>query len=267
MRLAMVELDTDIQMRCSSPAELAIHEGDNCVVDCGSTLEFGRITRLWDEEISIQDARDLPRLLRRATLQDNSRAQENAVYLKMASDTCYQKVSDLKLNMRIISVRHSFDRKVVTIAYTSEERVQFRDLLKDLSTDLNARIEMQQIGIRDASGVIGGMGLCGRKLCCCSWLHEFAAVSVRMAKTQRLSLNPNTISGMCGRLKCCLRYENDTYTELSAKLPRDGALVSCPGGRGCVVEKNILAQKLKVRMEDDRILEFDGSEVTPLKNG
>ena len=267
MRLASVELDTDIQLRCSIIAELAIREGDHCVVDSASTLEFGRVTRLWDEELAVQDVRDIPRILRRATLQDHSRAQENTVYLKMAADACYQKVSTLKLDMRIISVRHSFDRKVITIAYTSEERMQFRDLIRDLSADLNARIDMQQIGIRDAAGVIGGMGLCGRKLCCCSWLHEFAAVSVRMAKTQRLSLNPNTISGMCGRLKCCLRYENDTYSELGAKLPRDGAMVSCPGGKGCVVEKNVLAQKLKVRMEDDRIQEFDGSEVTPLKNG
>lgn len=267
MRLASVELDMDIQLRCSSPAELAIHEGDLCVVDCGSMLEFGRITRMWEEDISIQDAKDLPRLLRRATLQDNSRAQENAVYLKMATDTCYQKVEGSKLNMRIISVRHSFDRKLVTIAYTSEERLQFRDLVKDLSTELNAHIELKQIGIRDAAGVVGGMGLCGRKLCCSSWLHEFAAVSVRMAKTQRLSLNPNTISGMCGRLKCCLRYENETYAELGARLPRDGGMVSCQGGRGCVVEKNILAQKVKVRLEDDRIQEYDASEVTPLKNG
>ncbi|MEI6970145.1 MAG: regulatory iron-sulfur-containing complex subunit RicT [bacterium] len=257
----------DIHLRCSSPAELAIHEGDHCVVDCGATLEFGRIIRIWDEDVSVQDARDLPRLLRRATLQDHSRAKENALYLKMATDTCYEKAEAMKLNMRVISVRHSFDRKVVTIAYTSEERLQFRDLIQVLSGELNARVEMNQIGIRDAAGVVGGMGLCGRQLCCASWLRDFAAVSVRMAKTQRLSLNPNTISGMCGRLKCCLRYENETYAEMGARLPRDGGLVSCPGGRGCVVEKNILAQKVKVRLEDDRIQEFGASEVTPLKNG
>ncbi|MEI6219084.1 MAG: regulatory iron-sulfur-containing complex subunit RicT [bacterium] len=267
MRLALVELDPDIKMRCSSPAELAIREEDHCVLDCCSTLEFGRIIKIWEEELSPEDSKNLPHLLRRATLQDHSRAQENAVYLKMASDNCFQKVNDLKLNMRIISVRHSFDRKVVTIAYTSEERIQFRDLLKDLSTELNARIEMKQIGIRDAAGVIGGMGVCGRKLCCSSWLHEFAAVSVRMAKTQRLSLNPNTISGMCGRLKCCLRYENETYSELGSRLPRDGSIISCPGGKGCVIEKNILAQKVKVRFEDDRIQEFDISELTNDRHG
>ena len=265
MRLALVELDGDIRLRCTCPSELAIHEGDHCVLDCGTTLEFGRVAQLREAEIAMAEARDMPRMLRRATLQDHSKAQENAVYLKMSADACFKKVAELKLSMGIVSVRHSFDRKVVTIAFTSEERVQFRDLVKILSTDLNCRVEMKQIGIRDAAGVVGGMGLCGRRLCCSSWLHEFEAVSVRMAKVQRLSLNPNTISGMCGRLKCCLRYENETYAELSANLPRDGAIVDCPSGRGCVVEKNILAQKMKVRLEGDRIQEVSAAEVKAVK--
>jgi len=266
MRQATVELRKEEHLKCSIPAELAIRESDFCVVDCRTTQEFGRISQIWDADVNTQDAKDMPRVIRRATLQDHSKAQENALHLKMATDSCHKKVKVLKLQMRIVSVRQSFDRKVLTIAYTSEERIEFRDLVKDLATELNTRIEMKQIGIRDAAGVVGGMGICGRQLCCHSWLHEFEAVSVRMAKTQRLSLNPNTISGMCGRLKCCLRYENDCYADLNASLPRDGAIVSCPGGRGCVVEKNVLAQKVKVRMEDDSIQEFTAVEVKSVRN-
>ncbi|GAG39857.1 unnamed protein product, partial [marine sediment metagenome] len=159
----------------------------------------------------------------------------------------------------------SFDRKVVTISYTAEERVEFQDMVAELSGELHARIEMKQIGVRDAAGITGGLGPCGRRLCCDSWLHKFEAVSVRMAKNQRLSLNPNTISGVCGRLKCCLHFENECYSELGRRLPRDGALVKCPEGKGCVVDKNVLAQRVKVRMEDGRVREFDAEHVMTKK--
>jgi cell fate regulator YaaT (PSP1 superfamily) len=198
----------------------------------------------------------MPVVVRRATLQDQSRARENAVYLKMAKDMCRRKVEEHKLEMQVVNVRHSFDRKVITIAYTAEQRIQFRELVKELAAEFQARIEMKQIGIRDAAGIVGGMGPCGRQLCCGSWLRNFEAVSVRMAKDQKLSLNPNTISGVCGRLKCCLRFENACYRELSKVLPREGATVSTPEGKGRVIGRNILAQKVKVRLDDEKIREF-----------
>jgi cell fate regulator YaaT (PSP1 superfamily) len=120
---------------------------------------------------------------------------------------------------------------------------------------------MRQIGVRDEAGIIGGVASCGRALCCCTWLHAFAPINVRMAKTQRMSLNPVTISGMCGRLKCCLRYEYDCYREMGRDLPFDGSVVECPGGRGCVVDRNILARRLRVRLEDNRVQEYAAEQV------
>jgi cell fate regulator YaaT (PSP1 superfamily) len=179
----------------------------------------------------------------------------------MVTDTCKKSVEEKKLALQIIGVRHSFDRKVVTITYTAEERVEFQEFVSVLANELHARIEMKQIGVRDAAGIVGGMGPCGRCLCCSSWLKDFEAVSVRMAKNQRLSLSPNTISGVCGRLKCCLHYENECYSCMSKDLPREGTMVTCPEGRGRVVDQNILAQKVKVRLDDNRVREFDASEV------
>jgi len=181
----------------------------------------------------------------------------------MATEACTRKAKEHKLDMQIVGVRLSFDRKVVSISYTANERIQFRDMVGELAGELHARIEMKQIGVRDAARVAGGMGPCGRELCCCSWLQEFAAVSVRMAKNQRLSLNPNTISGVCGRLKCCLRYENECYSDLGRGLPREGMRVECPAGKGRVIDKNILAHRIRIRMDDDRILEFGAEEVVP----
>ncbi len=259
-RLAQVELDGGRILKCSCPEDLAIHEGDLCVAESGRALEFGRIGSLI-EGASGEEKRDMPHVIRRATLQDQSHAGENAVYLKMVTDTCCRKAEEHKLDMQIVDVRQSFDRKAVTIAYTADERVQFRDMVRELARELRARIEMKQIGVRDAAGLVGGMGPCGRKLCCSTWLQRFDAVSVRMAKNQRLSLNPNTISGVCGRLKCCLRYENECYSQLCRGLPRDGAKVTCPAGKGYVLDTNILGQRVKVRLEDDRILEFGVDEV------
>ena len=261
LRLGHIELDDGSKLQCICPEGLAINEGDRCVAERGNILEFGRLLRV-REATEEPEMKDVCRVLRRATLQDQSRARENELHLKMATETCTRKAKEHKLDMQIVSVRLSFDRKVVSIAYTSKERIQFRDMVGELASALHARIEMKQIGVRDAARIAGGMGPCGRELCCCSWLQEFAAVSVRMAKNQRLSLNPNTISGVCGRLKCCLRYENECYSELGRGLPREGTRVVCPAGNGRVIDKNILAHRIKIRMDDDRILEFGAEEVT-----
>jgi cell fate regulator YaaT (PSP1 superfamily) len=262
VRVVNVRLDDDVELKCVSPADLAIHENDYCVVSAGKVLQFGRVSRLAEADAETPEMKDWPKVLRRATLQDQSRARENAAYLKMATHSCERKIEEQKLDMQLVSVQHSFDRKLVTISYTAAERVEFGEMVKDLASELQARIEMKQIGVRDAAALVGGMGPCGRSLCCCSWLKEFEAVSVRMAKNQRLSLNPNTISGVCGRLKCCLRYENACYCDLAKNLPRDGAAVTCPEGKAYVIDKNVLAQRVRVRTEDNRIYEFSVDEIS-----
>jgi len=266
-KIATVIYDGGMKVRCSVPDKLAIKDGDSCIVDSGGALEYGVVARIEDGVMPSPSKAEqaLPHVLRRATLQDRSKVMEAAVQSRIAMETCARKIAARKLDMQVVNVRYSFDMKVVTIMYVSEEKKQFKDLVRELATALRARIDMKQIGVRDAAGITGGIGSCGRLLCCSSWLHTFEAVSVRMAKTQRLSLNPNAISGICGRLKCCLRFENDCYAELSAGLPRDGATVSCRDGCGCVVDRNILARRVKVRFNDGRIGDYGVAEVSQQK--
>ena len=263
-RLVFVGPDEIPPLECSAAPELAINPGDRCVVEVGPVLEYGPVVRIETREIEDGLWRRLPRVLRRATLQDQARARENVAYLKIVSDSCRTKIRDLKLSMQIVSVRHSFDRKVVTVSYTAEERLQLRDVIKAIGDQFNVRVDFRQIGVRDAAGIIGGVGACGRRLCCSGWLKHFEAVTVRMAKNQHLSPNPNTISGVCGRLKCCLRYEDMCYTELGGKLPRVGTVVASPEGEGCVIDRKVLTGRVKVRLEDNRICEFDADKLTTL---
>lgn len=260
-RTLKVRLEDGWDLACTSPAELAIHVGDWCVVQDGRTHEYGQVVELQE----VADGSPATRgamAVRRATLQDQSRARENALHGKMAMPTCMQKVAERKLPLRIIHARFSFDRTVFTATFTAEERVDFRDLVRDLSTALKAHVELKQIGVRDAAGRIGGLGPCGQTMCCCRWLRHFDAVGVKMAKQQNLALNPGTISGMCGRLKCCLRYEHDTYREMAQGLPREGAIVECEEGRAMVIDRDVLRRRLRVRLQDNRVFEYAADQVT-----
>jgi len=260
-RLAYVEVEDGPRLRCCIPDGLAINEGDQCIVEADSVLEYGRLASC--EPTAVSADVDLPKVLRRATLQDQAKAHEGHVRSRMAAETCAERAEKHGLAIRFVRVRFSFDRTVLVVLFTAEERLDFRDMVKELAEEFRARIEMRQVGVRDEAGIIGGLGPCGRGLCCCTWLHNFASINVKMAKSQRISLNPATISGMCGRLKCCLRYEYDCYREMGRYLPRDGALVECPAGRGCVIDKNVLKQCVRVRMEDQRVLEFEADDVMP----
>lgn len=262
-RMAYVELDKTWPVKCICPNDLAIREGDKCVITRSRILELGCVVRI--EELSQESGEkpedDLPVLVRRATLQDQAKADENNLMQKMASEKCVTSAEKHKLDIKIISARYSFDRSHLTVVFASDERVDFREMIRDLSDDLHARIEMRQIGVRDVAGIVGGMAICGRQLCCCTWIHDFASINVKMAKSQRLSLNPSAISGMCGRLMCCLKYENEQYIEADRCLPRDGASVKCAEGEGCVCGKDIMAQRLMVRLDDNRIINCPADEV------
>ena len=263
-RSVIVHLEDDSVVNAVSAAELAIHQGDLCVVECNRVPEFGKVDRLALMEGPMPAKGTVPLVLRRATLQDQAKARENVLTGRMASKTVHKRVEVLKLPIHVVQVRYSFDRSVLHITFTSEDRLDVSECVRLLAGELHTRIEMRAMGIRDAARLAGGVGVCGRSLCCRTWLKQFEVVSVKMAKTQRLALNPGAISGMCGRLKCCLKYEFDNYRELGDKLPRDGTPVECCDGCGCVVDKDILGQRVKVKLEDGRLLEYAADEVKPV---
>lgn len=249
-------------LKCTSSPELAINIGDNCVVEVNRLLEYGRVAAI--EEVA-DDApailKKLPVILRRATLQDQARASENLLFAKTALHLCQEKITALKLSMRLVHVYYSLDRSRITVVFTADQRVDFRPLLQALSPQIPAQIEMQQIKVRDEAATLGGMAPCGRKLCCASWLDDPGNVDVRMAKIQGLSLNPPVINGMCGRLKCCLSFENNYYREMRNKLPGIGVYVRCPEGEGKVVASQVLLRRVKVVLADKRVLEFEARDV------
>ena len=259
-QIADVEVEPGCPWRCYSPAELALHEGDLCIVEQERHLEFGRIGKLATITGEIPTVKKAPTVLRRATLQDQSKANENKLMSKMARESCEKAASKHEIKMRLVRVRYSFDRDVLHVLFTCDDKTDTHEVVKDLAAELRTRVEMKQIGVRDEAGIIGGIGPCGRTLCC-KWLRRFASINVRMAKTQGLSLNPSAIGGNCGRLKCCLNYEFEHYKELGRGLPRQGAQVECPDGMGIVLEANILAQRIRVRVDDKGVHEYSANDV------
>ncbi len=254
-KLAVVTSDIARSWRCALPVGLAIGEGDTGVVDADRILDIAQVLSITD--ISCDPAAEkLPVLLRRATLQDQARAGENAVMARSAARRCREKIAQLKLDMQIVLIRYAFDRTRLTVFFTAEAYVDFRKLVQELATDLRCKIEMRQIGVRDAASMIGGLAPCGRHLCCSVYLRDFDNINIRMAKTQGLSLNPSTINGMCGRLKCCLRHEQNAYAELERSFPQEGAHVSSPAGAGKVIGRSLLKQRVRVLMDDQRVLDF-----------
>jgi len=264
--IATVEVNVGDEVRCVSPDGLAIHVGDRCIFDVGHVLEIGLIVSVEEGGPRPPDA-NAPKVVRCATLQDQAKARENDLMSKMAMDSCEAKAKQLSLDMRLVRVRFSFDRKLLMVLFSSEDRVDFRELVKELALEQHARIEMRQIGVRDEAALIGGLGPCGRVQCCTSWLQKFESINVKMAKNQRLSLNPGAIGGVCGRLKCCLRYENEQYRQASRGIPREGAIVESSDGRGCVIDHNTMARTVRVRLEDDRIMDYAVDDIRIARTG
>lgn len=246
-------LEDDSLVNAICPPEMVIHRGDLCVVECNRIPEAGHVVQSTDHEGDLPARGTLPFVLRRATLQDQSKAAENVVVGRMAVKTVHKRVEEYKLPIHIVQVRYSFDRSVLHVSFTAEDRVEYGDCVKALASELRVRIEMKSIGVRDAAKLIGGMGVCGRTLCCKTWMKDFNVVTVKMAKAQRLALNPSAISGTCGRLKCCLKHEYDGYKQAGDKFPKDGARVTCGDGCGCVWDKDILGGRVKIRLDDGRI--------------
>ena len=235
-----------------NPESIYVRVGDGVIVETIRGIEYGTVVspvkKIKEEEL----VTPLKPILRLATEEDKEIEAENREKEKAAFDVCLEKIAKNNLVMKLVDVEYTFDRNKITFYFTADGRVDFRELVKDLAYVYKTRIELRQIGARDEAKAIGGLGICGRECCCKAFQNEFQPVSIRMAKDQNLSLNPVNISGACGRLMCCIKYEEETYLELNKKLPRPGDTATTEDGYPCVVDSvNTLRQKVKVIVDLD----------------
>lgn len=245
-----------------SPGKLKIRTGDHVIVETARGLEYGYVV-IGDKEVDDSKVvQPLKPVLRMATEQDTRQAEENKEKEKEAFKICLEKIRKHKLEMKLIDVEYTFDNNKVLFYFTADGRIDFRELVKDLASVFKTRIELRQVGVRDETKIVGGVGICGRALCCHSYLTEFIPVSIKMAKEQNLSLNPTKISGVCGRLMCCLKNEEETYEYLNSKLPGIGDYVTTDDGlKGEVQSVNVLRQLVKVIV----VVEKDEKEIREYK--
>ncbi|SDH12556.1 PSP1 domain-containing protein [Marvinbryantia formatexigens] len=248
------------------PKNMMIKRGEHVIVETARGVEYGRVvtgTRDVPEDTVVQP---LKPVLRVATAEDDEKVRRNRIREKDAFAICQEKIRKHKLEMKLIDVEYTFDNNKILFYFTADGRIDFRELVKDLASVFKTRIELRQIGVRDETKILGGIGSCGRPLCCHSYLSEFAPVSIKMAKEQNLSLNPSKISGVCGRLMCCLKNEEETYEYLNSRLPNNGdSVVTADGLKGEVQSVNVLRQTVKVLVESDDEKELREYPVSELK--
>ena len=251
------------------PKWLEVKKGESVVVETSQGEEIAEVVvpnRMIEEEKIVAP---LKKVLRLASQKDLKHAEECRKKEKEAFDVCYKKIKEHKLEMTLTDVEYKFDNSKILFYFTADGRVDFRDLVKDLAAIYKTRIELRQIGVRDEVKRIGGNGVCGRELCCCSFLNDFETVSIKMAKEQNISLNPSKISGNCGRLMCCLKYEQDVYEEKAQKLPNIGAIVKTPDGQGEVEGLETLKEVVKVKIKDGEIFKikrYDAKDIKVIKD-
>ena len=233
------------------PGHLKLKLRDKVIVDTANGEELAEISianKLVEDDKVVEPLR---KIIRYANKKDFARLRENKEKEKEAFNICLEKIAKHKLPMKLINVEYKFDRSKLLFYFTADGRIDFRELVKDLAAIFKTRIELRQIGVRDEVKRIGGNGVCGRELCCCTFLNNFEAVSIKMAKEQNMSLNPSKISGVCGRLMCCLKYEQDAYEEKLAKLPKIGSIVETEDGEGVVDSVEILKENVRVKFNDE----------------
>jgi cell fate regulator YaaT (PSP1 superfamily) len=248
------------------PGDLSIQKNSYVIVETVRGVEYGKVV-IAPKQVDENDVvLPLKKVLRIADQKDRLIVEENRAAAKEAYAVCNEKVTTHQLDMKLVDVEYTFDRNKIIFYFTADGRVDFRELVKDLAAIFRTRIELRQIGVRDEAKMLGGIGPCGRMLCCSTFLGDFEPVSIKMAKDQNLSLNPTKISGLCGRLLCCLKYENDEYESAKKALPDLGQVIDTPLGSGKVVGINILGRILKVNIPElDRIVEYTLDEI--LKEG
>ena len=252
-----------------SPEGIKAETGDKVIVETARGVECGEVVM---ENRQVDDGKitvPLKSIIRKATPQDLKIIEQNKTKEENAFKICQEKILAHKLDMKLVDVECTFDNNKLLFYFTAETRVDFRELVKDLASVFRTRIELRQIGVRDEAKILGGLGICGREFCCKGFLGEFQPVSIKMAKEQGLSLNPTKISGACGRLMCCLKYEQEAYEYLLKSTPKVGAYVKTPDFKGYVEEVNLLTGKLKVKPEksEDAAVIFDKADVTIIRDG
>ena len=248
------------------PKDYPVCEGDHVIVETARGVEYGFVV-LGPREVSEDKViQPLKSVIRVATPKDDAREENNRKKEKEAFQICLKKIHEHNLDMKLIEAEYTFDNNKVLFYFTADGRIDFRELVKDLAAVFKTRIELRQIGVRDETKILGGIGICGRPLCCHTFLSEFAPVSIKMAKEQNLSLNPTKISGVCGRLMCCLKNEQETYEYLNKKLPAVGDYVTTPDGlKGEVSSVNVLRQLVKVLVDVNDEKEIQEYKVEELK--
>ncbi|MCD8007070.1 MAG: stage 0 sporulation family protein [Oscillospiraceae bacterium] len=250
-----------------SPDGAEIPVGTKVIVETARGVECGNVVLA---NKMVEDSEIVPPLktiIRVATEDDFKQIERNRIKEADAADICERKIAHYGLKMNLVDVECTFDNSKLLFYFTAENRVDFRELVKDLASVFHTRIVLRQIGVRDEAKMMGGLGVCGRQFCCASFLGEFQPVSIRMAKEQGLSLNPTKISGACGRLMCCLKYEQDGYEELLKITPKVGALVNTPSGRGTVTDANLISGKITVKLDgSDGTTVFERDKLTVIKD-
>lgn len=250
--------------------EFEVH--DNVIVDTEQGYEYGEVLipkREIDEKKECTKL-SINKIVRKANKMDQEHFLENKEKEKKAFNICLEKIKEHKLKMKLVDVEYKFDNSKIIFSFTAEGRVDFRELVRDLASIFRVRIELRQIGIRDEVKRIGGNGICGRELCCCVYLKNFETVSIKMAKEQNIALNPSKVTGNCGRLMCCLKYEQEVYEEKSARLPKYGAIVKTEDGEGEVCMIETLAERVKVRLgqgDETTYKKYDVKGIQIIKNG
>ena len=257
-----IVINEAIKLHCKGTETLGLKKNDWCVISCNKYEDYGRVTHS-DSLTNKLDVKGLPVVKRRATLMDQGKAHENDVRSKSFHRTAAEKIKKYNLPMRLVTTHYSFDRSLVIFVFTAPSRIDFRELVKEVSQSLKCKVEFRQMGPRDYAGLIGGVDTCGRTLCCATFLTNFVSINMKMAKDQGLSLNPSNILGACGRLKCCLSYEHEGYKMLLKTMPKPGSRCKCQGCEGKVIDGNPLTQTVKVLLtEDTRVVTVPVSEIS-----
>ena len=247
-----IVLNTGEKIFAKTPENIKLKKKDFVVIKRDFYIDCGQVNQIFEKAIELDQhsAEHLGIVQRIANKHDMAHYEVSKEKATKAYKTAKDIISNLKLEMKLLDAHTSLDGKLVKFHFTADGRVDFRELVKQLSHALSTRIELRQIGVRDETALVGGIGVCGRNLCCADYIREFASINVKIAKDQDLSLTPSTISGICGRLKCCLNYESEGYEELNKGMPRYGDLCECPQGKGRVCDRNLLTQNVTIRLED-----------------
>ena len=250
------------------PADAEIAQGDMVIVETARGVECGEVV-MTDREIDEKNFRNpIKKIIKKADERDLKNIEKNKQKEREAFEICKKKIEAHKLKMDLIDVECTFNNNKMLFYFTAENRVDFRELVKDLASVFRTRIELRQIGVRDEAKMLGGLGICGQPFCCSRFLGDFTPVSIKMAKEQGLSLNPTKISGCCGRLMCCLKYEQDSYEDLLKHTPKVGAIVKTSDGKGVVQEVNLLTGKLRVKLDrSDNVVTVKKGDVDVIKDG